>query len=174
MDNSEFHDCICRIMLQAFELRRQRKADVFVWYNPHVDHVDVRLFLGSWSREHGTPTSSWTLHPGDDATLEDVEVNLDRLLSQHVIESLVMALIGDPRFHDRHIIALNRAINELGNCYSLLTPSLEEAICKQMDESIREVLASAYSWKSPGHFLTAYLLADPNFPIQEFQTSVAS
>ncbi len=56
------------------------------------------------------------------------------------------------------------------NDYPNLTIAQLEAIAVVMDDEIRERIHSEIAPCEPGEFLTAYLAADPEFPIHQFST----
>lgn len=64
-------------------------------------------------------------------------------------------------------------VNNLPNEYWALTDDLMVPIAQIMDTEIRERLQSARTWTHPGEFLTAYMKADPDFPINQFATEPA-
>lgn len=57
------------------------------------------------------------------------------------------------------------------NNYPTLTQVQLDAIVASMDDDLRERLSSTQEWQHPGEYLTAYLAADPEFPIHQFSTS---
>lgn len=58
----------------------------------------------------------------------------------------------------------------MSNEYTNLSETQLAAIAELMDDEIRERLHSELSPCAPGEFLTAYLSADPDFPIHQFET----
>ena len=56
----------------------------------------------------------------------------------------------------------------MNNNHPQLTQGLLDAIAMYMDDDIRDELHSAADWQHPGEFLTAYMAADPDFPLDQF------
>jgi hypothetical protein len=57
------------------------------------------------------------------------------------------------------------------NEYPDLTSAMLDAIAVCMDDAIRDRLHGDLAPCEPGVFLTAYLAADPGFPIHQFRTA---
>ena len=57
----------------------------------------------------------------------------------------------------------------MDNKFPHLTKAQLDAIAEVMDDAIREELHDLREWDSPGQFLTAYMAADADFPIHQFE-----
>lgn len=170
MEQQPFIDRVCGIMQRAFDLRQQGKADVFVWFHPHCDSVDIMAHPGGWSRESPIAFKTFSIKDGQDAMIESAELYLSALI-RNPIKMIIRNMIESHGSNDRRMISLGHLIADVGDRFPMVSERQQEAISMDMDDEIREILHSSFNWKGFGHFLTVYMLADPGFAIEQYQTA---